>query len=388
MSNGRVPARRWSAILLPLLLAAPLLAQDFTTEITGGFGYLSGKVDEDGVPSDRFGYREDSTGRELSVAATRWFGGVPDDGTTPLALLPFVARRSSLSAGVELSSLSRDSSGLSGSTVTPTQSRLAADANTFGGVLDGAYFLRPGLAVHANGTADSSRETQGYTSTQLPSGLTGTYSLKSDRHAGSLGLLARPTPEVALELAGFGSTATEKGTDVRQGVGGGSYVYDLRKDASTLGVSLSGQVLLAKRRLALEALASYAATHGDSVILQTAPHGRGEWHAIARSAAGAATWFPHRTLGVTLGIGYTSTGETQGTDPEMGLADLREVVWRGGVRFFPRPGASVALSFSRTQTETVNTAPAPAGTGGPSESFSPRLCATDDRVTLVAALRF
>lgn len=387
MSNGRVPARRWGAILLPLLLASPLLAQNFTTEITGGFGYLGGKVVEDGVPPDLFRYREDSAGRELSVAATRWFGGVPDDGATPLALLPFVARRSSLSAGVELSSLSRDSSAYSRSTDTSIDSRLAADGNTFGGVLDGAFFLRPDLAVHANGRADSSRETQGYTSIPFRSGLPGTYSSKSDRYAGSLGLLARPTPEVALELAGFGSTATEKGTDVRVGVGDVSYVYDLRKDASTLGVSLSGQVLLAKRRLALEALASYAATHGDIVI----PYSRGERHAIARSAAGAATWFPHRTLGVTLGIGYTSTEETQGTDPEMGLADLREVVWRGGVRFFPRPGASVALSLSRSETDTVNTAPAPAGTGGPSESsksVSPRLCATDDRVTLVAALRF
>lgn len=389
-TSGRVPARRRAVLFLPLLLAAPLLAQDFTTEITAGFGYLGGKIDEEAVPSDRLGYREDSTGRGLSVGATRWFGGVPDDGATPLALLPFVARRSSLSAGVELSSLSRDSDGFSRTSGSSIESRLTADATTFGGTLDGAYFFRQEFAVHASGTADSFRETQAYSSSLNQTGATsaGSYSPKRHRYEGSLGLLARPVPELALELAGFGSTATEKGTDVRLGIGGGSYVDDLRMDAATLGVSLSGQLLLAGRRLALEAGASYAATHGDNAIVQLAPYGRLELHAITRTVGGAATWFPHRTLGVTLGIGYTSAGETQGTDPERGLADLREVVFRGAIRCFARPGASVALSLSRTVADTVSTATAVGGTGGTSETISPRFRATDDRVTLDAALRF
>lgn len=367
---------RLAAILLPVLfLAVPCAAQDagFGTEAEAGFEGTWGKVDQPvlavgGTASPDFAYREDSTERTLSLAATRFFGGVPDDGATPLALLPFVARRSSVSARVAVGARSSDSVGIGRGLEVTLESRFTADRSPWSGGLEGTWFLRPEFALHALLATEAWRETQGFSTVQTPGGSTsvGTSTLRRERTGGALGVVWRATPDASLELSGGYRETTDRYAATLPLT---NPVAPTRREGERLGVALAGSLLALERRLHLESSAEYGATHGSEP----------SFHVLDRRISGAATFYPERCLGVGASVSYATSGSTTGPREERRAEATREVEWSASVRFFPRPRASVALRLSRTVTDAISPPD--------SESFR-RLRATDDRASLTAALRF
>src|ERR1044071_2251808 len=102
------------------LAASPVLAQDggYATEASATGSYEGGGTEEPlvvigGVPAPGFVYRDDEIERALGVSVAHYFPAVVDDGGTPFALLPFVARASSVRAEASLASRSDDSTGTS-----------------------------------------------------------------------------------------------------------------------------------------------------------------------------------------------------------------------------------------------------------------------------------
>jgi hypothetical protein len=105
--------------LLALALGAcPLSAQDFDTELGLSFALdraSSTRTDVviSGTSIPGFSYRGDTASRGGEAVATRFLAPVTDDGSSPLALLPYLSRSGSVSLRAGLSGLSNDSSGSS-----------------------------------------------------------------------------------------------------------------------------------------------------------------------------------------------------------------------------------------------------------------------------------
>ena len=165
-------------LLLALALAAaPAAAQapPFSTELTVGFGYASNATDRplvvlDGVESAGYDYSADGSVQEVGVAATRWLAPVSDDGKTPLALLPYAARASSVTAAFSLSGTRRDSLGRFTGQASRLEVSFAGDGSVRDAALGAEWFLGRSVALRAGVAYSADRETAASTSIESPSG--------------------------------------------------------------------------------------------------------------------------------------------------------------------------------------------------------------------------
>lgn len=378
----------WLALAASLAVARPAGAQSasssYTTELELTFGYAGGKTDEPvvasgGVPSPDYAYRADSTSRFLAIAATRTLTPVPDDGVTPRALLAYVARLSSATARLDLEGTARDSAGLSRGAGVTLDSRLTGDRTTGRGLLGVEAYLLPWGAVRGSFAATSVRGNDTTLTTESPSGLgsLGSQALRSTSATFSLGLVARLPHDASVALDGTYGSGDATRTDRSAFTGGGVRQAELLVDSRARALSLSGRVLLLSRRLDLVAAATY--TEVDADLGQAGAGNLDASHRIERRLAGEAWWYVSRDLGAGLVAAYESDDESSGLVTPRPSLTGRESELGLVARWFPRPGASVALRLSRTRADRV----IPPG----SSSFQ-RFVDTTDRAELTAALRF
>lgn len=380
--------RRRIAFALPALLAVSATARaqsPFSTELALSFGYEGGKTEQPlvasgGVPSSDFTYRADSTARSLGVAATRYLSPVDDDGATPRALLPYVARVSSVTASLDLTGTSRDSAGTSRGGGVALDARLTGDRTSSGGAAGAEVYLVPWGALRGAFEARSVRGNDTTFTTETPSGLgsLGSLALRSSSTSGSLGLLARLPLDASVALdaayASFDTARTDRSAFTG---GGGVRETELHVDSRSRSVALSGRVLLLTRRLDVGAAARY--TEVDADLDQAGAGALDASHRIERRLSAEATWYAGRDLGLGVFAAYESDDESSGLTTTRPSLTGKETELGVAARWFPRAGASVAMRASRATVDRVVPPDAP--------SFQ-RLVDTADRVELAVSLRF
>lgn len=379
--------RRIAPALVALLAAsATARAQSpFSTELALTFGYEGGKTEQPlvasgGVPSSAFTYRADSTSRSLAVAATRYLSPVPDDGATPRALLPYVARVSSVAASLDLTGTSRDSAGTSRGGGVTLDARLTGDRTSSGGVAGAEIYLVPWAAVRGAFGARSVRGNDTTFTTEMPSGLgsLGSLALRSSSTSGSLGLVARLPLDASVALDATYASGDTARTDRSAFTGGGGVRETvLGVDARSRAVSLSGRVLLLSRRLDVGAAATY--TEVDADLDQEGQGALDASHRIERRLFGEATWYLGRELGLGLFAAYESDDESSGLTTTRPSLTGQETELGATARWFPRAGASIAVRASRATVDRVVP---------PDAATFQRLVDTADRVELTVSLRF
>ena len=378
------------ALCAALAAAAPAAAQiaTYENELSLIGSYEGGKTDEPlvivgGTPASGFVFRGDEIERALAVSGTHLLRPAPDDGTTPFALLAFVARVPFVRADASLAARSADSAGTSSGQQVSITSRLTGDAATRAAGLSGEWFL--GSATSARGGVSGTwvRETDSTVQTESPSGRADLANQAARSSAGRLTLGA------ARRLAGACGLEAEVALDGAYGwrsfrrddallFPGGelrSFRYDL--GSRTRSLELSAKALLLGRRLLLEARGSYLSASGALTQDETTKIDR--TRAIARTFSGAATFFPARALGVTAGFAYETETNAAGLVSTDRTAAARTVSWSAGVRFFATPRLSAAAAFTRSAGVTLVPPEGP--------TFQ-RLEATTNRLELSGSIRF
>ncbi len=123
-----------------------------------------------GVPTDRFTYRGDSETYDLDIAATRYLRKTGDLPEIPLALVPYFARSSSVTASGGLSLINRDSLGTSRRDGELLQSSLSGNLNVRRVGLSGTWYVRRMTSLRLGGRYEWARATD--TTTSLSYGRT------------------------------------------------------------------------------------------------------------------------------------------------------------------------------------------------------------------------
>lgn len=287
------------ALLALLLLAGPLVADEppFSTELRIGFGYEGSAAERpvvvlDGPPSSACAYSADERAQTIDVGATRGFSPIPFDGRAPLALLPYLARSSSVTARFALTGADRDSFGALSGLEQSLEVRLEGDRTLREADLSAEWFVGRGFAVRGAFEYGIGRETAGSTSVERPSG---------------------------------------------------------RADVSTSGVRASGAT-----GLAVDASGSYALTTSSS-DLGAAPSGPiVQARVIAREAAVEATWFATRRLGVSAGFDCGTRDVSSGSPGRLRASRSETArTFSSRVRWFASERVWAVLPASRTEIEEI-----------------------------------
>jgi hypothetical protein len=383
-----MPSR--TRLLLTLLLAAaPLGAAEppFSTELAIGFGYEGSATERpvvvlDGTPSTAYEYSADGRAHTLDVAATRWFSPVADDGLTPLALLPFVARASSATARFALTAASRDSFGSFSGQDASLEVRLAGDGSLREADLSAEWFVGRCVAVRGSFEYGNERETAASTSVERPSGRAdvSTAGTQASGATGSLGVAFR-LGEHEVSVTGSYGEADQTRDDASAFTGSAQPFFStLTSEGIVRQGTLGARLLFLERRLAVDASGSYALTTSSSDLEASLYGPFAQGRVIAREAAVEATWFATRRLGVSAGFGYGTKDVSSGSPGRVrpSRSDTART-FSVRLRWFASERVSAFLSASRTRSEEI----AP-----PDSSTYQRFEETVDRVTLGAALRF
>jgi len=376
-------------LLALVLFARPLVAAGppFETELSLGFGYVESATGRPlvvlgGTPSAAYEYSADGTDHIVDVAATRWLSPVGDDGRTPLALLPFVARASSVAARIALTGSSRNSFGSFSGQETSLAVRLSGDGSLREAGLAAEWFFGRSFAVRGGFDYGTERETAASTSVESPSGRAdvSTAGTRSSVGTGSLGVALRLGEHEVSVTGRYGGTDLTR-DDASAFTGSAQPFFStLTTEGIARQAKLGTRILFLDRRLLVEATASYASTtySSDLATALSGPFVQGG--AIAREAAVEATWFATRRLGLSAGFGYGTQDVSSGSPGR--VRPSRSETGRtisARIRWFASERISVALSASRRESEE---------TSPPDSSTYQRFEETVDRVTLGATLRF
>lgn len=381
-------AARVLLALVLLLPAAPAAGEPpFTTELSLGFGYEGRETDRplvvlDGTPSASYAYSADGRAHTVEVAATRWFSSVPDDGRTPFALLPFVARASSLSARFALTGASRDSLGSFAGQASTLEVSFSGDGTIRDGGISAEWFAGRKVAVRGALAFGNERETAASISLESPSGRAdvSTSGTRSSSAAGSLGVALR-FGEHEVSAAGSYGESDRTRDDASAFTGSAQpFFSSLSTDGITRSGTIAARFLFLDRRFALNVSGTYVDTSSSSDLATalSGPFSKGS--AIGRRAAVEATWYATRRLGLSAGFAYASSDVASGSpgrERPSSEGTTRAVSLRA--RWFASGTISVSLSGERVETETV----APPGSTT-YQLFEERT----GRVTLGAGLRF
>ncbi|MHB1044376.1 MAG: hypothetical protein ACYC4P_00050 [Thermoanaerobaculia bacterium] len=382
-----MPSR--ASLLVPLLLlAAPAAAAEapFRTELSIGFGRDAIATERplvvlDGTPADGFDYSADEDARRLEVAATRWFGAVPDDGTTPLALRPYVARVSSVSARAALGGASRDSFGRASAQLATYEVWYAGDGSLREAELSGEWFVGRSLALRGGLEHGRDRETAASTSIESPSGRAevATATTRAKVTTGTLGVALR-LGEHEVSVSGAYDASDRSREDATVFTGSPPLFSRLTTDGVTRRGRLATRLLLLRRRLAVDVSGEYALATSSSDLdtVLSGPYAKGR--AIGRRAALEATWFPTRRLAVGAGIEYETRDASSGSARALRASSEETTRTLGlAARWYATERVAVSFGVSRSEAETVSP---------PGGSTYQRIDETTTRLGLGAAVRF
>jgi hypothetical protein len=383
-----MPSR--SPVLLAFLLLCRSLAgaePPFATELSLGFGYEGSGTDRplvvlDGTPSAAYEYSADGRAHTVEIAATRWLCPVPDDGRTPLALLPFVARVSSLSARFALTGASRDSLGSFAGQASSLEVSFAGDGTVRDGGLAAEWFLGRSLSVRGGLAYRNERETAASISVESPSGRAdvSTSGTRGSSATGTLGVALRLGEHELSAIGRYGESDLTR-DDASAFTGSPRPFFStLTTGGITRSGTIAARLLFLERRLVVDASGTWAESTSSS-YLDTAlsgPFSKGT--AAGRRAALEATWFPTRRLGLSAGFAYATSDVTSGSPGrERPSSEGTTRVFAARARWFASGRISVSLSGECLETGTV----AP-----PSSTTYQRFEERTGRVTLGAGLRF
>jgi hypothetical protein len=380
---------RSRTLLVLLLLGRPLAAAEppFATELAIGFGYEGSATERpvvvlDGTPSSAYAYSADGRVHTLDVAATRWFSPVADDGRTPLALLPFVARVSSAKARFALAAASRDSFGSFSGQESGLEVRVAGDGSLREADLSAEWFVGRSLAVRGGLEYESERETAASTSVERPSGGAdvSTAGTRASGATGALGIAFR-LGEHEVNATGSYGEADQTRDDASAFTGSAQPFFStLTSEGIVRRGTLGTRLLFLDRRLVVDASGSYALTTSSSDLSASLSGPFVQGRSIEREAAAEATWFATRRLGVSAGFGYGTRDVSSGSPGRVRPSRSETArTFSARVRWFASERISAVLSASRTRSAEI----AP-----PDSSTYQRFEETVDRATLGAALRF
>lgn len=375
-------------LLALALFALPLAAADppFATELRLGFA-LEGSATHrpvvvlDGLPSAAYGYSAHARAQAVEVAATRWLGPVLDDGWTPLALLPYAARASSVSARLALGGASRDSLGSFAGQQSTLEVSFAGDGSRRRAEASGEWFLGERLSVRGGVSYARERETAASTSIERPSGRAdvSTSATRVSAAGGSLGLALR-LGEHEVSLGGrYG--ATDGTRDDASAFTGSAQPFfsSLSTDSLAREATLAARLLFLRRRLAVDASGSYALSTSSSDLSTALSGPFSKGRTIARALSAEATWYATRRLGVSMGLGYATRDVASGAPGRVRPSSAgTERALRAGLSWFASGKASVSLSVERVESDTVSP---------PGSTTFQRFEETTDRALLSASLR-
>ncbi len=384
-----MPYRSGALLALVLLLPAVPAAGEppFATELSLGFGYEGSGTDRplvvlDGTPSAAYEYSADGRAHTVEIAATRWLSPVADDGRTPLALLPFVSRASSLSARFALTGASRDSLGSFAGQASSLEVSFAGDGTIRDGGLAAEWFLGRSLSLRGGLDYVNERETAASISVERPSGRADVST------SGTRGSSATGTLGVAVRLGEHEVSATGRyGESDRTRDDASAFTGSAQPFFSTLttdGIARSGTIaarfLFLERRLVVNASGTWVRSTSSS-DLETAisgPFSKGT--ADGRHATLEATWFATRRLGLSTGFSY-ATSDVDSGSPGRERPSSEGTTRAFGARavWFASARVSVSLSGERVETDTVVP---------PGSSTYQRFEETTARAVLGAAVRF
>ena len=381
---------RRARILAPLLLLAlPAAgaAPSFRTELSIGASWESIETHRPlvvlgGTPSAGYDYSADEEVRTLDVAARRWFGPVPDDGTTPLALLPYVARVSSASAQVAIAGASRDSFGRASGQLATYEVWYAGDASLREAQLSGEWFIGRGLALRGGLEHGRERETAASTSLESPSGRAevATATTRAKVTSGTLGASLR-LGEHEVSISGVYGASDRNREDATVFTGGSLPLFSrLTTDGLTRRGRVAARLLLLRRRLAVDLSGEYALATSSSDLDTTlsGPYAKGR--TIGRRATLEATWYPTRRLAVGGGLAYETRDASSGSARALRPSSEETTrTFRLAARWFATERATVTFDASRSEAESISP---------PGGSTYQRFDETTTHLVLGAAVRF
>lgn len=378
-----------SRLLLALALsAAPLAAQapPFSTELTLGFRYAGSSTDRplvvlDGAPSAGYDYSADGSVHAVEVAATRWLAPVGDDGATPLALLPYVSRASSVTAAFALSATRRESIGRFDGRESALEVSFAGDGSVRDAALGAEWFPGRSVALRGGVAYSADRETAASTSIESPSGRAdvSTAATRASLAAGTAGVAVR-LGEHEVSLSGrYGASGLTR-EDASAFTGGGApFLATLESEGIVREAALAARLLFLGRRLVVDASGSWAAesSSADLSTVPSRPYAKGS--AIGRAGSLAATFYPARALGLSIGFAYATRDASSGAPGrERPSSAETERRYRASVRWYASPRAAAFLSGEWLESASVTPPDGP--------TFQ-RFESSTGRVVLGAALR-
>lgn len=380
-----------SGALVALVLLLPALPSPgeppFTTELSVGFGYEGSATDRplvvlDGTPSASYAYSADGRSHAVEIAATRWLSSVPDDGRTPLALLPFVARASSVSARFALTGASRDSLGSFAGQASSLEVSFSGDGTIRDGGLAAEWFLGRSLSVRGGFDYVNERETAASISVESPSGRAdvSTSGTRGSSASGTIGVALR-LGEHEVSVGGSYGESDATRDDASAFTGSAQPFFStLSTDGTARSATIAARLLFLERRLAVDVSGTWAESTSSS-DLETAmsgPFSKGT--ATGRRAALEATWYATRRLGLSAGFAYATSDVSSGSPGrERPSSEETARVFAARAAWFASERIRVAASGEWLETETV----AP-----PGSSTYQRFEETTGRVTIGAGLRF
>ncbi|MHB8800834.1 MAG: TonB-dependent receptor [Thermoanaerobaculia bacterium] len=383
-----MPSR--SLVPLACLLVCRSLAgaePPFATELSLGFGYEGSAAARpvvvlDGTPSASYAYSADGRAHTMEAAATRWLAPVADDGRTPFALLPFVARVSSVSARFALTGASRDSLGSFAGQVSSLEVSFAGDGTIRDGGLSAEWFLGRSLSLRGGLGYVNERETAASISVESPSGRAevSTSGTRASSASGTLGVALRLGEH---ELGATGSYGESDLTRDDASAFTGSaqpFFSTLRTDGVARSGTIAARLLFLERRLVLDVSGTWARSTSSSDLESalSGPFSKGT--VIGRRAVLEATWFATRRLGLSAGFAHATSDVTSGS-PGRERPSSEQTTRAFGARavWFASGRVSVSLSGERVETDTVVP---------PASTTYQRFDETTTRLNLGAAVRF
>lgn len=380
---------RFRTLAVLFLLGWPLGAAEppFATELAIGFGYEGSAAQRpvvvlDGTPSSAYDYSADGRAHSVEVEATRWLAPVADDGRTPLALLPYVARSSSATARFALTGTSRDSFGSFSGQESGLQVRLAGDGSLRESDLSAEWFVGRSLAVRGSFEYGNERETAASTSVERPSGRAdvSTAGTRASSATGSLGVAFRLGEHEVSAMGSYGESDQTR-EDASAFTGSAQPFFStLTSEGIVRRATLGTRLLFLDRRVAVDASGSYALTTSSSDLATSLSGPFVQGRVIAREAAVEATWFATRRIGVSGGFGYGTKDVSSGSPGRVRPSRSETArAFSARVRWFASERVWAVFSASRTESDEITP---------PDSSTYQRFEETVDRVTLGAALRF
>lgn len=374
-----------------LVLASPAAAADppFTTEVSIDFGYEGSSTDRplvvlDGSPSASYDYSADTRRHSVAAGATRWLSPVGDDGRTPLELLPYVARASSIAARFSLTGASGDSLGRFTGQESTYEVRYAEDGSVRDASLAAEWFLGRSVSVLGGYEYGNERETAAGTSLESPSGRAQvtTAGIQSTRSIESLGVALRLGEH---EVRATGSYGASELVDEEAGaIATGTSVARARFDTDGLArqVRVAARLLFLDRRLVVDASAAYALATSSTNITTYSFGPYQKARAISRLSSIGATWYPTRRLALAAALSYATRDTSAGSPSYDRLSPTREETERtfgASLKWYATERVSASLSAAWVDDDIVVP---------PQSTTFQRLEETTGRVTLGAALRF